>query len=105
MQVTRGFETGEMLRLVHYNCEGVEKPWGFPVEVAEDLARRESVSSSQFRDRTRRSRIKLNEGDIAVSIRRMGLIHPTIDDFYVVLVSGMKICVYPRFLSRIDDGV
>jgi len=104
-QVKSEFETGEMLRLIHYNCEGVEPPWGFHVDLAEDLLRRESMSSSQFRERTRRARVGLKEGDIAVSIKRFGISHATIDDFYVVLVDGMKLCVYTRFLSRIDDSV
>lgn len=101
MQVIDAFSAGEMLVLTEYNCEGIEEPWAFPLDVAEDLARRENVSSSLFRDRTRRARIRLKRGDIAVVIRPVHLSHPTIDSFYVVLVSSMKVCVYPRFLERV----
>jgi len=83
-----------------YDCEGIEEPWGFPLEILEGMQQHEAVSGSTFRSKTRREKIKLSRGDIAIALKRVSLEHPSIDVFYVVLVRGMKICVYPRFLSR-----
>ena len=100
MQVEDEFASGEMLCLTEYNCEGIEEPWGFPLEIVEGLPQHEVVSGSTFRSKTRRGKIKLARGDIAIALNRVSLRHPSIDAFYVVLVRGMKVCVYPRFLSR-----
>lgn len=89
-----------MLHLVEYNCEGIEDPWGFPLEVVDSLPKHETVSGSAFRSKSRRGRVKLERGEIAIALNRMSLGHPAIDPFYVVLVRGQKLCVYPRFLSR-----
>lgn len=100
MQVIDDYTPGEMLVMTEYNCEGIEEPWGFPPAILDDLPKLPAVSGSTFRRRTQLSRKKLARGDIAIVLDRMHVKHPAIDAFYVVLVRGQKLCVYPRFLAR-----
>jgi hypothetical protein len=107
MQLRDQYVAGEMLRVIPWNCEGIELPWGFDAGVLEDLTKVESLSGSAFRARLRRpsSRINLSEGDIAVVLGQVDLKHPTIDTFYIVLVNGRRAGVFTRFLCPVDRSL
>ncbi len=98
------YYVGQMLRVIPWDCEGIELPWGFDTSVLDDLARVESLSGSAFRARIRRpnARVDLAEGDIAIVIRHVDLSHPTIDPFYIVLVGGRRAGVFKKFLTAVD---
>lgn len=92
---------GEIALVKRWRCEGIEMPWGFGEEVLERVARLGSTSGTTFRALTRRNRMKLEEGDVAVVLSGpTGSEHAAIDDFYLVLVRGQRLCVHSRFLRR-----
>lgn len=92
---------GSLLRIIPWDCEGVEKPWGFPrgLEIVDRLIGRENVSGSAFRAAVRMGRVPMSDGDICVLLERVLFRHPTIDSFYVVLYNGERVCVFLRFLD------
>jgi hypothetical protein len=88
---------GDLLTAEVWECEGVEHPWGFRMEVLDGL---QDLSGSQFRRLTRRPSVKvvLAPGEVCVGLRMHMRDHPTIDSFCEVLVRGMKLGVHTRFL-------
>jgi hypothetical protein len=92
---------GSLLRIIPWDCEGIERPWGFArdQEIVDKLIGREKVSGGAFRSIVRMGRVDMNDGDVCVLLERVIFSHPTIDSFYVVLYSGKRLCVFLRFLD------
>ena len=92
---------GSLLRIIPWDCEGIERPWGFSrdQEIVDRLISRERVSGSAFRSIVRMGRVSMGEGDVCVLLERVIFSHPTIDSFYVVLYNGQRLCVFLRFLD------
>ena len=72
-------QIGSLLRIIPWDCEGVEKPWGFPrdLEIVDRLIGRENVSGSSFRAAVRMGRVPMSDGDICVLLERVLFRHPT----------------------------
>jgi len=94
---------GALLRIIPWNCEGIENPWGFrKSEELEEIVREgRTISASSFRNvvRSRNMRVSLKDGDLCVLLESPRFSHPTIDQFQVVPHNGALICVYDRFLE------
>ena len=81
-----------------------DSPWGFDVNILDEITQIQSMSSSAFRARIRKpaARIPLKDGDVAVVVGHINMRHPHIDPFYVVLVNGRKTGIFSMFLKSVD---
>jgi hypothetical protein len=91
---------GDLLTVQSWECEGVERPWGFHLDVLEGLT---ELSGVQFRRLTRRasSRVVLTPGETCIALQLRLQEHPTVDTFCEVLIRGTKLGVHTRFLHPV----
>jgi hypothetical protein len=89
---------GDLLTVTHWDCEGIEMPWGFHLSVIQGLG---EISSARFRSLMRRPGIKvaLEPGETCVAFRLYLRDHPSIDAVCEVLIRGTKLGVPVRFLK------
>lgn len=92
--------TGDLLEIVAWECEGTESPWGFRAESIDGIP---EVSGSQFRKITRRNgvMVALQPGETCIVLKSVARNHPAIDPIFIVLIRGMQLGVYTRFLKKI----
>lgn len=94
---------GELLEIVEHDCEGIVPPWGFKVEVLENV---NTIPGSIFRRlvRSKKYFVQLENGETCLALGLAAVAHPTIDSYCIVLVRGKKLGVHLRFLNHVVNS-